>query len=112
MKILVPIKRVPDPDQKVRIADDQRNIDDSNVAFVMNTFDAIALEEALQICERSSEVTEVLAIGIGDDDYEEQLREALALGADRAVLVHCDQSLDSWNVARLLRAMVQRERHC
>ena len=110
MKILVPIKRVPDPDQKVRIADDQRNIDDSNVAFVMNTFDAIALEEALQICERSSEVTEVLAIGIGDDDYEEQLREALALGADRAVLVHCDQSLDSWNVARLLRAMVQRER--
>ena len=109
MKILVPTKRVPDPDQRIRVRDDARGIDESNVTFVINPFDAIALEEAVQIQERSPFESHVLAVGIGTDDYEEQLREALAMGADQAVLVECDEPLDPWHVAQILRSMVDRE---
>jgi electron transfer flavoprotein beta subunit len=109
MRILVPIKRVPDPDQTVRVSDDERGIDEADGAFIMNPFDAIALEEALRIRERLSKQTQVLAIGIGPDGYEDPLREALAMGADRAVLVPCTDPLDPWNVARILRAAIERE---
>ncbi len=110
MKILVSIKRVPDPDQELIIHDDQRSIDYASTTFVMNPFDMIALEEALQIRERTSNMSEIIAVGIGGDDYEEQLLEALAMGADRGLLVHCEAALDPWNVARLLRSVVERER--
>lgn len=77
--------------------------------FVVNPFDAIALEEAVRISEESSEPVEVLAVGVGGDEYEEQLRTALAMGAGRALLVECDGTVDPWNVARLLAKVVERE---
>jgi electron transfer flavoprotein beta subunit len=76
---------------------------------VINPFDAIALEEAVRISEQSPESVEVIVVGIGGDGYEEQLRTALAMGAARALHIQCSQPLDSWNVARSLAAVVERE---
>ena len=109
MKILVPIKRVPDTDQKIVAAADGASVAVDHLPFVMNPFDAIALEEAVRISERFPEPVEVVAVGIGGDGYEQQLRAALAMGAARAMHVECSQTLDPWNVARLLRAIVERE---
>ena len=109
MKILVPCKRVPDTDHKIRVQPGGTRIDLSNVPFVINPFDAIAVEESLRIGENASSAVETVAVGIGTDDYEKELRTALAMGADRAVLVHCDQTLDPWNVSSILMAIVQRE---
>jgi electron transfer flavoprotein beta subunit len=114
MKILVPTKRVPDTDQKIRLRDDKRGIDIEHLPFVINPFDAIALEEAIRIGEQEDSV-EVLAVGIGTALYEAELRTALAMGADRALLVEVPEysdargGLDSWNVACLLREIVLRE---
>ena len=83
MKILVTTKRVPDPDQKIRIRDDARGIDEDGVSFVMNPFDAIAVEEAVRIAERiPQQEVEILAAAICADtpDAEKELREALAMG--------------------------------
>jgi electron transfer flavoprotein beta subunit len=110
MKIVVPTKRVPDPDQRIRLRSDGSGIEEEGLPFVINPFDAIALEEALRIRERLSEAVEVVAVGIGRALYEKELRTALAMGADRAVLVACDLPLDPWHVARLLAAIVGRER--
>lgn len=110
MKILVPTKRVPDTDQKIRVKPDRLSIDDTNLPFVINPFDAVALEEALRIRESESQPVEVVAVGIGSLRYESELRIALAMGADRAVLVRCDAPLDPWNVARILSEVVTRER--
>ena len=109
MKILVPTKRVPDTDQRIRVAADGLNIDTSMLPFVVNPFDAIALEEAVRISEESSEPVEVIAVGVGGEEYEEQLRTALAMGAERALLVECDLPVDPWNVARLLAKVIERE---
>ena len=109
MKILVPTKRVPDTDQRIRVAADGLSIDTSMLPFVVNPFDAIALEEAVRIGEESSQPVEVLAVGVGGDEYEEQLRTALAMGAERALLVETDRPVDPWNVARLLAKIVERE---
>jgi electron transfer flavoprotein beta subunit len=109
MKILVPTKRVPDTDQKIAAKADGTSIAVDHIPFVINPFDAIALEEAVRIAERLADV-EVVAVGIGGAEYEQQLRTALAMGATRAVCVRCTASLDPWNVARLLQAVVQRER--
>jgi electron transfer flavoprotein beta subunit len=109
MKILVPTKRVPDTDQKIVAAADGTHVAIDHLPFVINPFDAIALEEAVRIAERLSEPVEVVAVGIGGADYEQQLRTALAMGAARAIRVACDGPLDPWNVARLLHALVQRE---
>jgi electron transfer flavoprotein beta subunit len=109
MKILVPTKRVPDTDQKIVATADGTRVAVDHIAFVINPFDAIALEEAVRISETGSELVEVVAIGIGGAGYEQQLRTALAMGAARAVHVVCDESLDPWNVARLLAAIVARE---
>ena len=109
MKILVPIKRVPVPDQKIHVKSDGSGIEMDNLEFQINPFDAIALEEALCIGERLSEPVDVVAVSIGGDESEEELGLALAMGADRALLVQSGQRLDPWNVARLLRAVVQRE---
>ncbi len=109
MKILVPTKRVPDTDQKIRLRDDGSGIDDGAVPFVINPFDAIAVEEALRIRESLTEELEVVAVGIGSADYESELRTALAMGADRALLIECSEALDPWNVARILCSIVERE---
>jgi electron transfer flavoprotein beta subunit len=109
VKILVPIKRVPDTDQRIRVKPDGSGIETDGLPFVVNPFDAIAVEEALRIRENSSGSVEVLAVSVGEDACEEQLRTALAMGADRALLVQCEWRLDPWNVARLLQAVIARE---
>jgi electron transfer flavoprotein beta subunit len=109
MKILVPTKRVPDTDQKIVAAADGTRVAVEHIPYVINPFDAIALEEAVRISERSAEPVEVVAVGIGGSGYEQQLRTALAMGASRGIHVQCGLALDPWNVARLLQAVVARE---
>jgi len=109
MKILVSAKRVPDPDQPIRVAADGRTITDTDLPFIINPFDAIAVEEALRMREQRAADTEVVVIGIGGDAYEPELRTALAMGADRGLLVESDQDLDPWCVALVLQAVVLRE---
>lgn len=108
MKILVPTKRVPDTDQKIVASDDGSRVNVEHIPFIINPFDAIALEEAVRIGEQRGGV-EVVAVGIGGEGYEQQLRTALAMGAERAIHVRCDEPLDPWNVARLIQAVVRRE---
>ena len=109
MKILVPCKRVPDPDQKLRLNADATDINASALTFILNPFDAIAVEEALRIRESTHPDTEIIAVSIAPADGEADLRTALAMGADRALLVEHDGPLDPWNVARLLAAVIERE---
>ncbi len=109
MKILVPIKRVVDIDQKIRASADGSRLEIDHLPFIVNPFDAIALEEAVRLREQGSSDVEVVAVGIGVPQYEEQLRSAIAVGADRAVRIACDQELDPWNVACVLRAFVRQE---
>ena len=112
MKILVPTKRVPDPDQRIRIAASGQAIAEDELPFVVNPFDAIAIEEALRIRDENragADEVEVVAVGIGGEAYEKELRTAMAMGADRALLVECDTAPDPWNVARILLAVVERE---
>ncbi|MBT4691773.1 MAG: electron transfer flavoprotein subunit beta/FixA family protein [Planctomycetaceae bacterium] len=111
MKILVTCKRVPDTDQKIRVKEDGSGIDDSNLAYVLNPFDAIAVEEALRICEedKSGDEIQVVAVGVGVIDYEAELRTALAMGADRAILVENPTIMDPWTVANTIAAVVARE---
>lgn len=109
MKILVPTKRVPDTDQKIVASDDGSRIQIEHIPYVINPFDAIALEEAVRISEQLADSVEVVAVGIGGTGYEQQLRTALAMGVSRAIRVECGEALDPWNVARLLRAVIERE---
>jgi electron transfer flavoprotein beta subunit len=108
MKIVVGIKRVPAPEQRIAIGPSRR-VEDDGLSFVINPFDAIALEEALRIREKRQTAVEVLAVSIGREDCDEQLRTALAMGADRAMRVGVVESLDPWNVAVTLAAVVRRE---
>ncbi|MBL9162372.1 MAG: electron transfer flavoprotein subunit beta/FixA family protein [Planctomycetaceae bacterium] len=109
MKILVPTKRVPDTDQKITATADGSGVASDHLPFVVNPFDAIALEEGVRIVEKLGDDSEVVAVGIGEADYVQQLRTALAMGATRAICVECDKPLDPWNVARLLKEIVLRE---
>jgi electron transfer flavoprotein beta subunit len=109
VKILVCTKRVPDTDQPLTLANDRKHLQLEHVSFVLNPFDAIALEEALRIREGPIPATEVLAVGVGPEDCRETLRTALAMGADRAVLVRCDVELDPAGVSRVLVEVVRRE---
>jgi len=109
MKILVPLKRVPDPDTKIRIKPDGSGIDLDGVKFAVNPFDAIALEEALRIEEKLGEI-DIVVVSIGGDECVEQLRVGLAMGADRALLVKTAESLDSLAIAKILAAVYQREK--
>ena len=108
MKILVPIKRVPDTDQKIQVKPDGSGIETDGLPFVINPFDAIAVEESLRIREKANDATEVLAVSVGTEACEPQLRTALAMGAENATLIHCDAPLDPWNVACVLRAFANR----
>lgn len=106
MKILVPVKRVVDPYVKVKPLADGSGIDVAGAKFEINPFDEIALEEAVRIKERDPS-TEVVAVSIGKAECEEQLRKALAIGADSAILVETDAELDSPGIARELEAHVR-----
>jgi electron transfer flavoprotein beta subunit len=109
MRILVPLKRVPDPDTKIRIKPDGSGINLDGVKFAVNPFDAIALEEALRIEEKQGEI-DIVVVSIGGDECVEQLRIGLAMGADRALLVKTAESLDSLAIAKILAAVFQREK--
>ena len=109
MKILVPCKRVPDPDQKLRLNADGTDIDAAALTFILNPFDAIAVEEALRIRETAQPDAEIIAVSIAPAEGETDLRTALAMGADRALLIEHNGPLDPWNVARLLVAVIERE---
>lgn len=108
MKILVPLKRVPDPDTRIRIKPDGSAVDYDGMKFAVNPFDALALEEALRIKERLGDV-EIVVATIGTDECAEQLRVGLAMGADRAVLVKNAEALDSLSIAKVLVALYRRE---
>ena len=108
MKVLVPIKRVIDYNVKVRVKADNSNVDLANVKMAINPFCEIAVEEAVRLKEAGI-ATEVIAVSIGDKSCQEQLRTALALGADRAIQIDTDQNLDSINVAKLLQKVVEEE---
>jgi electron transfer flavoprotein beta subunit len=108
MKILVPLKRVPDADTRIRLKPDGSGIETDGFKYAVNPFDAIALEEALRLEEKLGEI-DIVVVSIGNADCVEQLRTGLAMGADRAILVQTDQTLDSLSVARVLKALVQKE---
>src|SRR5213076_1432666 len=84
-------------------------IEDAAVTYIINPFDAIALEEALHIREQRGSGVEVTVVGIGNADFESELRTALAMGADRAIRVDFDAALDPWSVAQVLASIVRRE---
>ena len=101
MKILVPIKRVPDPATTIRVLPDGSGIATDNVKWVINPFDEIAIEEALRIKEKQAG-SEVVLVTIGQSTWQEQLRTGLAMGADRAILVKSDGYLDPLALSRIL----------
>ena len=108
MKILVPLKRVTDPDTRIRLKPDGSGLDLDGVKFAVNPFDAIALEEALRIKEQLGEA-EIVVTSIGGDECVEQLRIGLAMGADRAVLLKTTEAFDSLAIAKILAAIYHRE---
>ena len=109
MKILVPIKRVVDYNVKVRPLSDNSNVDLNNVKMAVNPFCEIALEEAVRLKE-SGKATEVIAVSVGQTDSQEQLRTALALGADRATLVETDYILEPLAIAKVLQKIIEDEK--
>ncbi|MER1941754.1 electron transfer flavoprotein subunit beta/FixA family protein [Castellaniella sp. FW104-16D08] len=108
MKVLVPVKRVVDFNVKVRVKSDHTGVDIANVKMAMNPFDEIAMEEAVRLKEKGS-AAEVIALSCGVTQCQETLRTALAIGADRGVLVHTDADLQPLAVAKLIAALVRRE---
>lgn len=108
MKILVPVKRVVDYNVKIRVKPDGSGVELANVKMSMNPFDEISVEEALRIKERG-EATEVVVVSIGPAKAEETLRTALAMGADRAVLVETDDAVEPLAVAKILKAVAEAE---
>ncbi len=108
MKVLVPVKRVVDYNVKVRVKSDQSGVDIANVKMSMNPFDEIAIEEAIRLREKGV-VTEVIAVSCGITACQETLRTAMAIGADRAILVETEVELQPLAVAKLLKALVDKE---
>jgi electron transfer flavoprotein beta subunit len=108
MRILVPVKRVVDYNVKIRVKADNTGVELANVKMSMNPFDEIAMEEAIRLKEKGT-ATEVIAVSIGAKTSEETLRTALALGADKAILVQVDGPIEPLAAAKLLQAIVQKE---
>ena len=108
MKILVPVKRVVDYNVKVRVKADGSGVDIANVKMSMNPFDEIAIEEAVRLKEKGL-ATEVIAVSCGVQQCQETLRTAMAIGADRAILVLTDAELQPLAVAKLIKALVDKE---
>jgi len=109
MKILVPVKRVVDYNVKVRVKSDGSGVDLANVKMSMNPFDEIAVEEAVRLKEKG-QATEVIAVSCGVQQCQETLRTAMAIGADRAILVETHEELQPLAVAKLLAALVEKEK--
>ena len=109
MKIVVPVKRVVDYNVKIRVKQDGSGIDLANVKMSMNPFDEIAVEEAVRLKEKSG-AQEIVVVSIGPSKSQETLRTALAIGADRAILVETDQLVEPLAVAKLLKAIVDAEK--
>ena len=108
MKVLVPVKRVVDYNVKVRVKSDQTGVDIANVKMSMNPFDEIAVEEAVRLKEAGI-ATEVVVVSAGPTQCQETLRTALAIGADRAILVESEAELQPLAVAKLLKALCDKE---
>jgi len=109
MKVLVPIKRVVDYNVKIRVKSDQTGVDLANVKMSMNPFDEIAVEEAVRLKE-AGKATEVVAVSIGVQQTTETIRTALAMGADRGILVKTDETVEPLNVAKILKAIAEEEK--
>ena len=109
MKVLVPIKRVVDYNVKIRVKSDQTGVDLANVKMSMNPFDEIAVEEAVRMKEAGT-ATEVVAVSIGVQQTTETIRTALAMGADRGILVKTDETVEPLNVAKILKAIAAEEK--
>ncbi|ABM94258.1 MULTISPECIES: electron transfer flavoprotein subunit beta/FixA family protein [Methylibium] len=108
MKALVAVKRVVDYNVKVRVKSDGTGVDTANVKMSMNPFDEIAVEEAVRLKEKGA-VSEVIAVSCGVTQCQETLRTAMAIGADRAILVECTEELQPLAVAKLLKALADKE---
>ena len=108
MKVLVPVKRVVDYNGKVRVKSDGSGVDIANVKMSMNPFDEIAIEEAVRLREKGV-ATEVIAVSCGVTQCQETLRTAMAIGADRAILIDTAEELQPLAVAKLLKAIVDKE---
>ncbi|MGZ3342786.1 MAG: electron transfer flavoprotein subunit beta/FixA family protein, partial [Reyranella sp.] len=108
MKVLVAVKRVVDYNVKVRVKSDGTGMDIANAKMSMNPFDEIAVEEAVRLKE-GGKVTEVIAVSCGVAQCQETLRAAMAIGADRGILVDTNEELQPLAVAKLLRALAERE---
>ncbi|MEL7547276.1 MAG: electron transfer flavoprotein subunit beta/FixA family protein [Pseudomonadota bacterium] len=108
MKVLVPVKRVIDYNVKVRVKSDQSGVDLANVKMSMNPFDEISVEEAVRLKEAGT-ATEVIAVSVGPQQAQETIRTALAMGADRGILIKTDDSVEPLGVAKLLAKVVEAE---
>ena len=108
MKVLVPVKRVVDYNVKVRVKSDGSGVDIANVKMSMNPFDEIAVEEAVRLKEKGA-ATEVIAVSCGVTQCQETLRTAMAIGADRAILVETSEELQPLAVAKILKALIDKE---
>ena len=108
MKVLVPVKRVIDYNVKIRVKADQTGVETANVKMSMNPFDEIAVEEAVRLQEAGT-ATEVIAVSIGPQQCQETIRTALAMGADRGILIQTDDEVQPLAVAKLLKAIVDKE---
>lgn len=106
MKILVPVKRVVDYNVRIRVKSDNTGVDLANVKMSMNPFDEIAVEEAVQLREKGI-ATEVIAVSIGEAKCQETLRTAMAMGADKAILVETEEALEPLAVAKVLQKLTQ-----
>ena len=109
MKVLVPVKRVIDFNVKVRVKSDQTGVDLANVKMSMNPFDEIAVEEAVRLKEKNT-ASEIVVVSIGPQQASETLRTALAMGADRGILVKADGDVEPLAVAKILKAIVDEEK--
>ena len=108
MKVLVPVKRVIDYNVKIRVKADQTGVETANVKMSMNPFDEIAVEEAIRLREAGT-ATEVIAVSVGPQQCQETIRTALAMGADRGILVQTDHEVQPLAVAKLLKAVADKE---
>ncbi|MFQ5561977.1 MAG: electron transfer flavoprotein subunit beta/FixA family protein [Parvularculaceae bacterium] len=108
MKVLVPVKRVIDYNVKVRVKSDQTGVDLANVKMSMNPFDEIAVEEAVRLKEAGT-ASEIVAVSIGPEKAQDQIRQALAMGADRGLLIKTEAEVEPLGVAKLLKAVVEAE---
>jgi electron transfer flavoprotein beta subunit len=108
MKVLVAVKRVVDYNVKIRVKSDNSDVEKANVKFSMNPFDEIAVEEAVRLKEAGT-ATEVIVVSLGEAKCQETIRTALAMGADRGILVQTDEELQPLAVAKLLKGVAEKE---